>query len=143
MAQTALTINNQFNLVLHSAILHAFSFITIANIVVVVLIIVPVVLIRLWHMVCVSAITGNIVAVLLRPHIVKANSCQEPACVYNTNTMSSAIDFKDCFITSIDQDTTRFQLQLSIENFDFNSDALGKIILGFCLDCQLRVRRLG
>ena len=94
-------------------------------------------------MVCVSAITGNIVAVLLRPHIVKANSCQEPACVYNTNTMSSAIDLKDCFITSIHQDTTRFLLQLSIENFDFNSDALGKIILGFFLDCQLRVRRLG
>ena len=54
IAETALTINNQFNLVLHSAILHAFSFITIANIVVVVLIIVPVVLIRLWHGLCFS-----------------------------------------------------------------------------------------
>ena len=68
-------------------------------------------------MVCVSALTDNIVAMLLKPDIVEANSCQQPACVYTTSTMSSAIGLKDCFITSIDQDTTRFLLQLSIDDF--------------------------
>ena len=56
-------------------------------------------------MICVSALTDNIEAMLFKPGVLEANSCQQPACVYNPSTMSSAIDLQDCFITSFGSDT--------------------------------------